>query len=682
MKKDNYEAERLGVCNGGCCCHSHSEHHKEHTHDSANGHSHGGCTCHNEIGEKNKRLELLEKIALVFSAIFLYLGHTHSHGMPSWFNFKFLDYIHFNFPAWLVLVFSILSVLLSGYSLLFAVVNKVKQKDFSLDTTSLMVVAIIASFAIGQGAEGAAVSLFYKLGEMLEDYAVEKSDKAISKLYDLVPEKAVRLSDGKRFEIKAREIEKGDELLIPAYEKIPADCVVISGESEVDTSAVSGEELPVFASSGATLFSGSVNGDGALTVKAIEDYENSVAEKIIKSVKESSRNKAKTDRFISHFAEVYTPLVVGLAAILAFVVPIFWGHFETYLYRSLVFLVASCPCAIMISVPLAFVSAIGGLSRIGVVLKGGKFIELLAKTDTLCFDKTGTITDGSFIIEKLSPSADFTERDLLLYSALCETNSTHPLAKAIVKAAFDNNLSDEALIEEFKEHKGYGTSVCYNDKVILCGSKSFLTNNGIVVPNGFEGTVYTAFDNRFVGSISFSGKLRKTSKTALEKLKNIGIKKLVMLTGDNKKTAEKVAKELGISEFKAELLPENKSEVIKAYKKDNNSVITYIGDGINDTPSILAADVGFAMGGGSGITVETADAVLMNNDLENIFKAVKKSRKTMRIVKCNVCFAIMIKILVLCLGAFGLAPIYLAVFADVGVLILCVLNSSRLLKKS
>lgn len=678
MENEKHKTKRLKVCTSSCCSHGHLEEHNEQVNNHE--HNHGGCSCHNESHKKNKRFEAFEKISLIFSAIFLYLGHSHFHGIPSWLSFKFFDYIHFYFPAWLTVIFSMVSVLLSGYSLVLAIINKVKHKDFSLDTTTLMLVAIIASFAIGQGAEGAAVSLFYRLGEMLEDYAVEKSDKAISKLYDLVPEKAIMLSDGERIEIKAKEIKKGDKLIISAYEKIPADCIVISGESEVDTAAVSGEELPIFASVGTSLFSGSVNGYGALTVRATEDYENSVAEKIIKSVKESSKSKAKTDRFISRFAEIYTPLVVGLAAILAFVVPIFWGHFETYLYRSLVFLVASCPCAIMISVPLGFVSAIGGLSKIGVVLKGGKFIELLAKTDTVCFDKTGTITDGSFIVEKLSPSENFTEKDLIFYSAICEMNSTHPLAKAIVKKAFDGKSPNQYMISEFKEYKGFGTRVVYNEKVILCGSKRFLINNKINVPDGFDGTVYTAFDNMFVGSLSFSGKLRETAKTAVEKLKNIEIKRLVMLTGDNKKSAEKIAIELGLSDFKAELLPDGKTEIIEKYKKDNG-VVTYIGDGINDTPSILAADVGFAMGGGSAITIETADAVLMNNDIENIFRAIKKSKKTMRIVKSNVYFAIIIKIIVLGLGTFGLAPIYLAVFADVGVLILCVLNSSRLLKK-
>lgn len=677
MENEKHKTKRLKVCTGGCC-HEHLEEHDEQLHNHE--YNRCGCSCHNESHKKNKRLEVFEKISLIFSAIFLYLGHSHFHGIPSWLSFKFFDYIHFYFPAWLTVIFSMVSVLLSGYSLVLAIINKVKHKDFSLDTTTLMLVAIIASFAIGQGSEGAAVSLFYRLGEMLEDYAVEKSDKAISKLYDLVPEKAIMLSDGERIEIKAKEIKKGDKLIISAYEKIPADCIVISGESEVNTAAVSGEELPIFASVGTSLFSGSVNGYGALTVRATEDYENSVAEKIIKSVKESSKSKAKTDRFISRFAEIYTPLVVGLAAILAFVVPIFWGHFETYLYRSLVFLVASCPCAIMISVPLGFVSAIGGLSKIGVVLKGGKFIELLAKTDTVCFDKTGTITDGSFIVEKLSPSENFTEKDLIFYSAICEMNSTHPLAKAIVKKAFDGKLPNQYMISEFKEYKGFGTRVVYNEKVILCGSKRFLMNNEINVPDGFDGTVYTAFDNIFVGSLSFSGKLRETAKTAVEKLKSIEIKRLVMLTGDNKKSAEKIAVELGLSDFKAELLPDGKTEIIEKYKKDNG-VVTYIGDGINDTPSILAADVGFAMGGGSAITIETADAVLMNNDIENIFRAIRKSKKTMRIVKSNVYFAIIIKIIVLGLGTFGLAPIYLAVFADVGVLILCVLNSSRLLKK-
>lgn len=673
MKTEKHEAERLGVCTGDCCCHNHSEHHSEREHS----HSHAGCSCHTE---RNKKIKILDKILLAFSAVFLYLGHTHSHGIPLWLNFRAFEALHFHFPAWLTLTFSILSVILSGYSLAVAIFNKIKKKDFSLDVTTLMFIAIIASFAIGQGAEGAAVAFFYKLGEMLEDYAVEKSDKAISKLYDLVPEKAVKFFCGKRVEINAREIKRGDELLISAYEKIPADCIVISGESEVDTAAVSGEELPVFATAGTALFSGSVNGNGVLTVRATEDYENSVAEKIIKSVKNSSKNKAETDRFISRFAEIYTPLVVGLAAILAFIVPLFWGHFETYLYRSLVFLVASCPCAIMISVPLGFVSSIGGLSKTGVVLKGGKFIELLAKTDTVCFDKTGTITDGSFIIDKLMPSEEFTENDLLFYSAICEINSTHPLAKAIVKKALEKISVDETAISEFKEHKGYGTRILYNGKAVMCGSKSFLVNNGINVPGGFEGSVYTAVENRFAGAISFSGKLRENAGEAIEKLKSVGIKRLVMLTGDNKKSAEKIADAVGVSDFRAELLPDGKSEIIENYKKEK-SVITYIGDGINDTPSILAADVGFAMGSGSGITVETADAVLMNNKLENIFKAVKKSKKTMRIVKSNVYFAIIIKALVLGLGAFGLAPIYLAVFADVGVLILCVLNSSRLLKK-
>lgn len=644
-------------------------HNHEHEHDHCHECEHGGA-CNIEIGccdgcshshghshDEEEHNSLLTIIMMSLSAVTLVLG--------------FLPIFNETFK----LCFFIASALFSGYELIPSSLDGIRH--FKMDENLLVLIAVVAAFVIGEGAEGAAVSLFFRIGENIEDYAVERSKKAIQKLYEIRTDKAVRINrDGTSEEIDSDAVKINDELLVSPFEKIPVDCVVLSGTGTCDASAITGESLPIEVTQGMQLLSGTINGSEVLKIKATAEFKNSAASKIIEAVENSAEKKGNTDKFITKFARIYTPTVVVLAILLAIIPSLVYGSPEVYVHRALVFLVASCPCAMVLSVPLGFFAAIGGLSKIGVIVKGGKYIELLSKVDSVLFDKTGTLTNGEFEIEKIDCANGYSENDVLKLAAYADKYSTHPLAGA-VRAAYGD--IDENKISNFKEISGNGTEISLQGKKIICGSKKYMEKNNVSV-NGISGAqVYVAEDDVFAGAVTLVGKLRETSKDTVSELKAMGIKNVVMLTGDNEDAAKKTADKCGITDFKSGLLPQQKTELLEKLKADGAKT-AFVGDGINDTPTLVAADVGIAMGGGTAAAIEVGDVVLMNGNPQNIVALIKRARKSMAVIKGNVWFAIIIKVIVLVLGAFGFAPIWAAVFADVGVSIICVLNSTRLLK--
>ena len=634
----------------------------EHCHDE-HCHEHDGCGCESCRKVQNLMSEEEEKeggaakiILIIASLILLVLGFLPLFGE----NIR--------------LAFFVLSAILSGYELIPEAIEELKEKK--LDENLLVLIAIVAAFCIGEGAEAAFVSLFFRIGESLEDYSVDKSKKAIRRLYDITSEKAVVLdSDGASHEIDAKQVKCGDLLLVSPFEKVPVDCVATEDGGSVDASAITGESVPVELKKGTSVLSSSVNGSTAIKLRAVSEFENSAASRIIKTVEESNKNKGKTDKFITRFARVYTPTVVILAVLLAVIPSLVTGNWAEYIHRALVFLVASCPCALVLSIPLGFFAGIGAQSKCGIIVKGGKYVEEIAKADTFLFDKTGTLTDSSFDIDGITALDGYTEEDVLKYAAYAEKYSTHPLSQAIKKASPD---IDESRISGFKESGGNGTSVLYDKKEIICGKREFLKENGIEFPEGLSGQIFVGFDRKAAGVIRLSGHVRESTVPAIKELRRLGAKKLIMLTGDNEEAAREIADKCSLDGFEASMLPEEKTEYLKRLKKQSGK-IAFVGDGINDTPTLSQADVGVAMGSGTAAAIETGDIVLMNSDLSSLVKSVKISRHTMRVVRWNIGFAIAVKLAVLILGALGFAPMWAAIFADVGVCIIDVLNSTRLL---
>lgn len=641
-------------CHGDCCNHEHS-----HKHSGVNLEIScccDGCSDDHHHQHEDKNSKLFDIITIALSCMLLIAGFVPFLG----------EYAKFSF--------FLASAVLSGYELVPKALNGIKH--LKLDENLLVLIAIVAAFCIGDWFEAAAVSLFFRIGESVEDYAVEKSKKAIEKLYEITTDKATVLQpDGSSVEIDAYDVKIGDILIVPPYEKVPVDCIALSDSGSVDASAITGESVPVEISKGISILSGSVNGGSVLKLRAKEKFENSAAFKIIETVENSQNSKGTTDKFITKFASIYTPVVVVLAILLAVIPSLVTGEWANYIHRSLVFLVASCPCALVLSIPLGFFAAIGAQSKKGIIVKGGKFIEKLAKINCVLFDKTGTLTDTDFEIDKIYTLNGYSEKNVLTIAAYGEKYSTHPLAQAVINACPD---IDETQIRNFEEISGNGTKIILGGKTVLCGSRKFMVNNSIDTKAISGAQIYVAVDGKLIGAIVLSGKLRENSKFAIEELYSLGIDKIVMLTGDNEKAAKIAAEKCSIQEYHAGLLPAKKTEILESYISDGYSS-AFVGDGINDAPTLACADVGIAMGSGTAAAIEVGDVVLMNPDPENIVNAVKLSRHAMGVIKFNIIFAIAVKVLVLILGAFGAAPMWAAVFADVGVCIIAVLNASRLL---
>jgi Cd2+/Zn2+-exporting ATPase len=600
-----------------------------------------------------------------------------------------------------------LPYLLIGYDVLLkALRNIIRGQVF--DEHFLMMIATFAAFGLGlmgdeAYSEALAVMLFYQIGELFQDVAVGKSRKSIADMMSIAPESANVERNGRVEVVDPEEAHIGDILLIKAGEKVPLDGTVIEGESYLNTAALTGESVPRRVKAGDPVISGCVNGEGTLRVRVEKEYEDSTVARILDLVENASSRKARLENFITRFARVYTPVVTIGAVLLAVLPPLFHIGGLTYadsIRRACNFLIVSCPCALVISVPLGFFGGIGASSKIGVLVKGSNYLEAASGLSTLVFDKTGTLTKGEFRVQKVVPSAgesdtqnllgtpEEAQRRLLETAALGESYSNHPIARSIREALGENTSLDTARVTDAKEAAGHGIEALLDGKKLLIGNLSLMTSNHIdAKPAEEPGTIiYTALDGHYLGYIVISDTVKEGAKEAIREIKEAGVSKTVMLTGDRKGAAVQVAETLGIDEVHSDLLPADKvSEVEKLIAEAGKAggKLGFVGDGINDAPVLMRADVGFAMGAlGSDAAIEAADIVLMDDDIRKIPKVIRIARKTMRIVKSNVVFAIAVKLLILALSVFGLASMWAAVFGDVGVAILCILNSMRTLHES
>ena len=541
------------------------------------------------------------------------------------------------------------------------------------------------AFVISEFPEAVAVMLFYQIGELFQAIAVDKSRKSISSLMDIRPDEANLIIDGKTQKVDPSEVEIGSEILVKSGEKVPIDGVVIEGESFIDTKALTGESVPRAVRCGEEILSGSINGEGILKVKTTKKFGESTVNKILELVENASSQKSKSENFITKFAKYYTPIVVIIALFLGFIPPLLISShpFEIWVYRALSFLVVSCPCALVISIPLSFFGGIGGAAKNGILIKGSNYLEALSKVKIGVFDKTGTLTKGEFKIQDMK-AFGIGERELLEYAAYSEIYSSHPIAK-VLKEEYGKKL-DEDKVLDVKEIAGRGIQAFVLGKEVLIGNNKLLKEFNIEFQEeNLSGTVlYISIDKNYSGYILISDLVKDDSKKAIEELNKNGVSKIVMLTGDKKNISENVAKQLEIKEVYSELLPDGKVEKVKELisQKNENEKMFFVGDGINDSPVLAISDIGIAMGGvGSDSAIEAADVVLMTDEPSKIAFAIKLARKNMKIVKENIIFAIFVKILVLLLSAIGLTNMWWAVFADVGVSIIAILNALRMLKK-
>lgn len=563
-----------------------------------------------------------------------------------------------------------------------AIRNILKGKVF--DENFLMAIATIGAFAIGEFPEAVAVMLFYQVGELFQSFAVDKSRKSISSLMDIRPDYANLIKDDDVEKVDPDEVKIGDIILIKPGEKVPLDGIVVEGESLIDTKALTGEAVPRKVEIKSEILSGSINQNGLLKVKVTKEFEESTVSKILELVENASTKKSKSENFITKFAKYYTPIVVIIAVFLALLPPIIMGDFSTFsnwLYRALAFLVVSCPCALVISIPLSFFGGIGGASKIGILIKGGNYLEALSKAETIVFDKTGTLTEGIFDVQKINPN-NISEDELLKYAAYSEAYSNHPIAESI-KKAYGKDI-DKTLVSNVNEISGYGIECDFVGSKVLSGNSKLMEKYKIdYEKNDDLGTiVYVAVNEKYVGNITISDKIKEDSEYVIRLLNKSGIK-TTMLTGDKKKIGEHVANKIGIDNVYTELLPHEKVEKVEELinEKSSNGKLVFVGDGINDAPVLAISDIGIAMGAvGSDAAIEAADIVLMTDEPSKIASAIKLSKKTMRIVKENIIFAIFVKVAVLILSALGLATMWAAVFADVGVSIIAIINALRVLK--
>ncbi len=568
-----------------------------------------------------------------------------------------------------------------GDVVLKAIKHILKGKVF--DENFLMVLATVGALAIGEYPEAVMVMVLYQIGEMLQDYAVEKSKKSISSLMNIRPDYANIVVNSELIKKNPEDVKIGDTIVVKTGEKIPLDGIVINGHASIDTSALTGESIPKSLKAGDNAVSGCINTNGVLTIKVEKEFGESTISKILELVEHASSKKAKAENFITKFARYYTPAVVFGAVALAILPPLFiqGAQFSTWLQRALTFLVISCPCALVISVPLGFFAGIGGASRNGILIKGACYIEALSKPYTVVFDKTGTLTKGTFAITSINPVKNITTDYLLKVSAYAENYSNHPIASSI-KNAFAEKI-DKDLINNVEEIAGNGVKATVNGKEILAGNCKLMKmfNIAYIEAENIGASIYIAENGKFIGSITISDELKPDSKLAIEKL-NKKVKQTVMLTGDSKTPAEYVAKELGIKNVYSELLPSQKVEKLEELIEAKQGSVIFVGDGINDAPVLTRADVGIAMGGlGSDSAIEASDVVIMTDEPSKVSKVISIAHKTMTIVKENIAFALGIKALFLILGAFGFVTMWGAVFADVGVTLIAVINSLRALKE-
>lgn len=577
----------------------------------------------------------------------------------------------------------IVAYLIVGYPIIKKAVTNIFHGEV-FDENFLMTIATIGAFLTGEYLEGVLVMLLYQVGELFQSYAVASSRKSITELMDIRPDYA-NLKDGEKYKkVNPEEVNIGDIILVKPGEKVPLDGIVIEGNSYLDTVALTGESVPRKVNKDDEILSGCINKTSVLTVKVTKEFSQSTASKILDLVENASNKKSKSEDFITKFAHYYTPIVVISALLLALIPPIIFKDltFIACIKRAMTFLVISCPCALVISVPLSFFGGIGGASKNGILIKGSNYLENLSKTKVIVFDKTGTLTKGTFNVTKVNP-IDITEEELLKIVATAESYSPHPIAESI-KRAYNKKINPKE-IKKYEELSGLGIHVKTASKDIYIGNKKLMQTLKIKVTAPDIGTtLHVAIDNKYVGNIIIEDEVKLEAATSLSKLKKENnISKLVMLTGDNKKIAEQVSKQIKLDEYYANLLPEDKVKKIEEIinSQPENAKVAFVGDGINDAPVLTRSDIGISMGAlGSDAAIEASDIVIMDDDLEKLNTAITISQKTLKIVKENICFALTIKILFLILGALGLSNMMMAVFADVGVSIIAILNAMRTLK--
>ena len=623
----------------------------EHSHDchSSCGGCCGNCSHGNEEKEENK----LSKILLGVSAALVVVG-------------LFLK----SLPVAATII-GIAAVALAAYPLVFTVYDDIKERRFT--EVELMLISVIAACCIGELRDAALVAILYRIGEMIEGRAVENSRKSIDSVSKIQQDFAhLILEDGSTQKVHADEVPVGSKITVLPYERFPIDGVVFSGISTADASAITGESKPITLGKGAEVKSGMINGKDSVTVVTTELFGNSTASRIVKMVEDAAERKGNVQKFITRFAKYYTPIVVIIAVLLAVIGSIATKDPASWIKRALIFLVASCPCAIVISIPLGFYTGIGTAAKDGIIVKGSVFIEAFAKAKTFVFDKTGTLTTGSFEVSRVTPMSKFSEDQILTLAAAAEHFSSHPIAKSIVEAA---PPIDEKYLSDFREVAGGGTSVVFDGKKILCGGRRLLETEGVETPDYTDGDVCVVLDGRLIGTITLRSALRKGVADMVERLRDQGIEHIIMLTGDNETASDEVAKAINLDEYYCNLLPEEKLSHLEDIKNEYGKVV-YVGDGINDAPVLASADAGVAMGLGTQAASEAADVILTNDRLDKLAPAHRLFKRTINIVNFNLIFAITVKMIVLILGAAGFAPVWLAVFADVGVCIICILISA------
>ena len=576
----------------------------------------------------------------------------------------------FHLPIAVIAPIFATAAVLAGYSVFWdGFKNLIK---FNFTENVLMSVAVITAFCMGEFSEAAAVAILFNLGEMAEGVAEKRSRRSIAALTEMRPDTARVLRDGAEVTVSPTAVHVGESVVVNPFERIPLDGVILDGASYIDNAALTGESVPVEVSVGDPVLSGGVNGSAKLTLRVTSAFEDSTASRILRMIEESSARKGSAEKLIRRFARVYTPIVLVLAILVAALPPLFrLGDFSTWLYRALTMLVASCPCALVISVPLGFFAGIGVQSKNGMLIKGGKYLEALAKTDTVVLDKTGTVTTGELSVSSVWTADGVTECDVLRFAAAVEARSAHPVAKAIRTAAGTVSEADE--IEEIA---GHGIRARMDGKTVFVGRKRFLEENGIAIENVPECTAAVAVDGRCIGAITLTDTVKADSKKAIQALKEVGVKRIVMLTGDHAHTAQAVAAQVGITEIRAGLLPQDKATLVE----EMPGVRVFVGDGVNDAPVLAASDCGVAVGLGTQAAIETADAVLSGGSLALLPRAIRLAKRCMGVIHFNIAFALAIKAAVLVCTPLGFVPMWMGVFADVGVMALTVLNTLRILK--
>lgn len=586
---------------------------------------------------------------------------------------------------WIILKNSlfVVSYLLVGFEILRKAARNIVNGHV-FDENFLMTVATLGAFGIGEIEEAVAVMLFYQVGEFFQSYAVDKSRKSITALMDIRPDYANVYRNKEILKVDPDEVNVGEIILIKPGEKVPLDGNVVEGEGMLNTLALTGEAMPRHVKKDDSVFSGCISMDATLKLKVEKEFSESTVSKILELVENASSRKSKSENFISKFAKFYTPIVVGIAVLLALLPPMFlgWDTFSTWLYRALSFLVVSCPCALVISIPLSFFGGIGAAAKRGILVKGSNYLEALSKTELVICDKTGTLTEGVFKVQEID-GVGYSDQDVLKYAAYAEYYSLHPISLSL-KEAYGKEIDDK-LITKNKELSGKGVYSVVDGKKILVGNDKLMEEYHIsYTKNHKVGTIiYVAIDSQFAGSIVISDKIKEDAYLAMEQFRKNQVQKVVMLTGDKENISKSVAKKLGIDEYHAELLPQEKVKLVEKYmsEKSADGKLVFVGDGINDAPVLAYADIGISMGGlGSDAAIEASDVVIMTDQPSLISEAIQISRQTMRIVKENIIFAITVKIVVLLLSAFGLATMWAAVFADVGVSVIAILNALRILR--